>query len=139
MKGHHKIGPEFVLPEAPLRAISGPDCGAVCTFVGQVREETRGRGVVALEYEAFDAMVLKVFEQIETEAQARFPGCRLAIHHRTGRLLPGEISVAIAAAAPHREDAFAACRLAIEALKKDAPIWKREFFRDGSEWVGLGS
>jgi molybdopterin synthase catalytic subunit len=136
---HHQIGPESILAEAPLRAISGPGCGAVCTFVGQVREQTQGRAVVALEYEAFEAMALKMFARIELDAQARWPGCRVAIHHRVGRLVPGEISVAIAAAAPHRDDAFAACRLAIEALKKDAPIWKRELFEDGSEWVGLGS
>jgi molybdopterin synthase catalytic subunit len=125
---HHQIGPDPIVAEAPLRAISGPDCGAVCTFVGQVREQTKGRAVVALEYEAFEAMALKMFARIELDAQARWPGCRVAIHHRIGRLVPGDISVAIAA-----------CRLAIEALKKDAPIWKRELFEDGSEWVGLGS
>ena len=139
MPGHHRIGAELIAPEAPLRAIVGPDCGAVATFVGTVRDSTRGRAVIALEYEAYESMALKQFALIEQEAQDRWPGCRVAIHHRTGRLLPGEISVAIAAAAPHRDDAFAACRHAIEALKADAPIWKRELYRDGASWVGMGS
>jgi len=136
---NHRIGPELLAPDSPLRAVEGTDCGAVCSFVGTVRAETRGRAVIALEYEAYESMALKRFAQIEAEAQARWPGCRVAIHHRTGRLLPGEISVAIAAAARHRDDAFAACRLAIESLKRDAPIWKRELYSDGAVWVGLGS
>ncbi len=135
----HLIGPEPLEPSAAVREVAGPDCGAVATFLGAVREATRGRKVIALEYEAFAEMAAKQFEAIDREAQARYPGCRVAIHHRVGRLVPGELSVSIAAASPHRDEAFAACRLAIEALKKDAAIWKRELFEDGSEWVGLGS
>ena len=139
MSAPHRIGPEAISPDAAVRAVSGTDCGAVATFLGAVRAQSRGREVVALDYEAFESMALKQFVHITSQAQQRWPGCRLAIHPRTGRLLPGELSVAIAAAAPHRDDAFAACRHAIEALKADAPIWKREEYRDGSEWVGLGS
>ena len=135
----HRIGPEFVSPDAVVREVSGTDCGAISTFIGTVRNTTHGRTVTALEYEAFEAMALKLFARMEREAEARWPGCRLSIHHRTGRLLPGEVSVAIAAASPHRDDAFSACRYAIEALKADAPIWKREHYRDGSSWIGLGS
>ncbi len=135
----HQIGAGILSPDDTRRAVSGDDCGAVATFVGVVRSSNRGRAVVALDYEAFEPMALKQFARIASEAAARWPGSRVAIHHRVGRLLPGEISVSIAAAAPHRDDAFAACREAIESLKRDAPIWKREEYLDGSEWIGLGS
>ena len=139
MNALHLIGPDILSPDGTRLAVSGNDCGAVATFVGVVRAKSRGRDVVALDYEAFDSMALKQFARIASEAAARWPGCRVAIHHRVGRLLPGEISVSIAAAAPHRDDAFAACRAAIESLKRDVPIWKREEYLDGSEWIGLGS
>jgi MoaE-MoaD fusion protein len=137
-------GPHRVL-ETPLdvgRAVaevSGTDVGAVVTFVGTVRDHSRGQRVVRLDYEAYAEMALKVFARIAEEAAGRWPGSRLCIHHRVGKLDPGALSVVIAAAAPHRADAFEACRHAIEELKKDAPIWKREHHPDGSVWVGLGS
>lgn len=136
--GAHRIGPEPISAEAPLREVTGSDCGAVVGFTGTVRSTNHGKMVVRLEYEAYPAMALRVFERIAAEARERW-GARLAIHHRTGALQPGELSVVIAAAAPHRADAFEACRHAIESLKKDAPIWKREIYPDGSSWVGLGS
>lgn len=136
--GVHRIGPEPIAPEAPLHAVEGTDCGAVVSFTGTVRSSNHGQAVVRLEYEAYPEMALRVFGQIAGVAQERW-GARLAIHHRTGALQPGEVSVVIAAAAPHRADAFEACRHAIEVLKKDAPIWKREFYPDGSSWIGLGS
>jgi molybdopterin synthase catalytic subunit len=139
MSERHRIGAEPLSLDAALEAVSGPDCGAVVHFVGTVRNQTRGKPVVALEYEAYPEMALSVFAQIEAAAAAQWPQARLAIHHRVGRLAPGEASVVIAAASPHRADAFAACRHAIEALKTDAPIWKRELYPDGSSWVGLGS
>lgn len=135
----HRLSAAPLSPDAPVREVEGPDCGAVVTFVGTVRGTNHGKPVVALEYEAYDGMALKVFARIAQEAQAKWPGCRLAIHHRTGSLAPGELSVVIAAATPHRAHAFEACRYAIEALKADAPIWKRERYPDGSAWVGLGS
>ena len=135
----HRIGPEPLSVAAAEREVSGTGMGALVHFVGTVRDNTRGKAVVALEYEAYAEMALSVFAKIEAEALAQWPGCRLAIHHRTGRLEPGEASVVIAAASPHRVDAFSACRHAIEALKKDAPIWKRELYPDGSSWVGMGS
>ena len=136
--GGHRIGPEPLVAEAPLREVSGTDCGAVVSFTGTVRASTHGKVVVRLEYEAYPEMALRVFAQIAREAQERW-SARVVIHHRIGALEPGELSVVIAAAAPHRADAFEACRHAIEALKKDAPIWKRELYPDGSSWVGLGS
>src|ERR1043166_9223917 len=123
---------------APLHAVEGTDCGAVVSFTGTVRSTNHGQTVVRLEYEAYPEMALRVFDHIASTAQERW-GARVCIHHRTGALNPGELSVVIAAAAPHRADAFEACRHAIEALKKDAPIWKREIYPDGSSWVGLGS
>ena len=133
------IGPEPLLLETAQREVAGPDCGAEVHFVGIVRNATRGKPVVALEYEAYSQMALSIFDKIAKEAALHWPGARLAIHHRVGRLEPGVASVIIAAASPHRDDAFAACRHAIEALKKDAPIWKKELYADGSSWVGLGS
>jgi molybdopterin synthase catalytic subunit len=134
----HRIGPEAIDPDAPLRQVEGTDCGAVVTFTGTVRSSNHGKAVVRLEYEAYPDMALRIFGHIAAQARERW-GARVVIHHRTGTLQPGEISVVIAAAAPHRADAFDACRHAIEFLKKDAPIWKREIYPDGSSWVGLGS
>jgi molybdopterin synthase catalytic subunit len=136
--GPHRVSPETIDAEAPLRAVEGTDCGAVVSFVGTVRSSNHGKMVLRLEYEAYGPMALRVFDHIAAEAKERW-GARLAIHHRVGTLEPGAVSVVIAAAAPHRADAFEACRQAIESLKKDAPIWKREFYPDGSSWVGLGS
>jgi molybdopterin synthase catalytic subunit len=134
----HRIGPDPIDAEAPLRSVTGTDCGAVVSFTGTVRSTNHGKSVVRLEYEAYPEMALRVFERIAAESRERW-GARVAIHHRVGVLSPGELSVVIAAAAPHRADAFEACRHAIEALKKDAPIWKKEIYPDGTSWVGLGS
>jgi molybdopterin converting factor subunit 1 len=136
--GAHRIGPEPLDVGLPVRLVSGTDCGAVVSFVGTVRSSNAGKAVVRLEYEAYPDMALRVFDRIAEEARERW-GCRVVIHHRTGSLDPGVLSVVIAAAAPHRADAFEACRHAIEALKKDAPIWKKEIYPDGTSWVGLGS
>ncbi len=119
-------------------AVGGPDHGGVVTFSGSVRNATRGRAVKKLEYEAYGAMAEKLFRRIGDEARQRWPGVRLAIVHRVGTLEPGALAVVLAASAPHRQDAFAACQFAIERLKQDAPIWKKEFFDDGEVWVGLG-
>ena len=136
--GPHRISDGPLSVDAPVQAVTGTDCGAVVTFVGTVRSSNHGKAVVRLEYEAYPEMALRVFDHICAEARERW-GARLVIHHRTGSLDPGTLSVVIAAAAAHRADAFEACRHAIELLKKDAPIWKREIYPDGSSWVGLGS
>jgi molybdopterin synthase catalytic subunit len=109
--------------------------GAVVSFVGLVRNHHVGRRVRYLEYEAYEPLALKAFERISNEVEGRWPGVRLAVHHRTGRLEIAEASVAIAAASPHRADAYAACRYAIERIKQIAPIWKHEFFEGGDVWV----
>lgn len=121
-----------------VEAVSADGMGGVVTFTGSVRDLTRGRKVERLEYEAYAPMAEQTFERIAAEAQQQWPGSQLAIVHRVGTLLPGELAVVIAAAAPHRDAAFAACRHAIERLKQDAPIWKKERYEDGEVWVGLG-
>jgi molybdopterin synthase catalytic subunit len=109
--------------------------GAIATFIGTVRSENLGRRVVALDYDAYEPLALKVLARITAEAAREWPSAHLAIHHRIGRLRPGEASVVIAAASPHRGDAFAACRYAIERVKQIAPIWKREIFDSGQAWI----
>jgi molybdopterin synthase catalytic subunit len=109
--------------------------GAVVTFLGLVRNHNVGRRVHYLEYEAFELLAVNAFGRIADEVRERWPGAALALHHRIGRLEVGEASVAIAAASPHRRDAYAACRYAIERVKQIAPIWKREFFEGGDVWI----
>ena len=113
---------------------SGSD-GAVVTFLGLVRNHNLGRSVRYLEYEAYEPLALKSFERIGAEIGERWPSARLALHHRIGRLEIGEASVAIATRSPHRGDAYAACRYAIERIKQIAPIWKHEFFDGGEVWI----
>jgi len=122
-------------PAAVAAAVARSGDGAITTFVGLVRDHNAGRRVLWLDYEAFAPLAVKAFEQVASEAAARWPGARMAIHHRTGRVAIGEASVAIAAASPHRADAFAACRYAIERVKQIAPIWKHEHFEGGDVWI----
>jgi molybdopterin synthase catalytic subunit len=122
-------------PAAVVKEVTRSSDGAVATFVGLVRDHNAGRKVLWLDYEAFAPLAVKTFEQIAVEAAETWPGARIAIHHRTGRVAIGEASVAIAAASPHRADAFAACRYAIERVKQIAPIWKHEHFEGGEVWI----
>jgi len=115
--------------------VESPACGAVTTFVGLVRDHNAGRRVEWLDYEAYPALAVKTFERIGSEAAARWPAVALAIHHRSGRIAIGEASVVIAAASPHRADAFAAFRYAIERVKQIAPVWKHEHFEGGDVWI----
>lgn len=112
--------------------------GGLVTFSGIVRDNTRGHAVVRLEYEAYAPMAERVLARIGGEVESRWPGCRAAIVHRIGVLTPGELAVVIAVAAPHRKEAFLGCEHAIERLKEDVPIWKKEVRADGEVWVGLG-
>jgi molybdopterin synthase catalytic subunit len=133
----------FRVVDRPLRldevveAVSATGLGGIVTFTGTVRDASRGRRVLRLEYEAYAAMAERVLAAIGAEV-GREHGAAVAIVHRVGVLAPGEAAVVIACAAPHRSPAFRACEACIERLKQDAPIWKREVFDDGSEWVGLG-
>jgi molybdopterin synthase catalytic subunit len=133
--------PRFRLTADPLDAnavvavVSSADCGAVTTFVGLVRDDNAGRRVLWLDYEAYEPLALKAFARIDEEAGERWPSIGLAIHHRLGRVEIGEPSIVIAAASPHRPEAFAACRYAIERIKQIAPIWKHEHFDGGAVWI----
>jgi molybdopterin synthase catalytic subunit len=113
--------------------------GAIATFLGTVRVHSRGRDVIALEYEAYEEMAEDVMAAIADELEERYELCKVAITHRLGRVEVGETSVAIAVSAPHRQDALAACAAAIQALKARVPLWKKELYADGEEWIGRGS
>ena len=140
----HADDDRFALGTAPLShdrvvaAVSRRQAGGVVTFIGQIRDHSRGHAIDHLEYEAYAPMALKVMQQIAATIEAEVAGASVAIHHRLGRLEIGEAAVIIAAAAPHRAEAFAACRAAIEQLKQDVPIWKREVAVDGTTWVVQG-
>jgi molybdopterin converting factor subunit 1 len=115
--------------------VVGPEAGGIVTFVGTVRDASRGRAIRHLEYEAYPGMAEREMEKIADAAAAQWPGARVAMAHRTGHLAIGEIAVVIVASAPHRAEAFAACRYAIDTLKQQVPIWKKEVTVDGEYWV----
>jgi molybdopterin synthase catalytic subunit len=120
---------------AVVARVVGPDAGGIVTFVGTVRDASRGHAIRHLEYEAYPGMAEREMEKIADAAAAQWPGVRVAMAHRTGHLAIGEIAVVIAASAPHRAEAFAACRYAIDTLKQHVPIWKKEVAEDGEYWV----
>ncbi|HEY9614119.1 molybdenum cofactor biosynthesis protein MoaE [Allocoleopsis sp.] len=128
------LGEIYALAEEPAN-------GAVVVMSGTVRNQTDGKSVVALEYQAYEPMAVRVFEAIAGDIRNRWPEVnRVVIHHRTGRLQIGEISVVVAVGCPHRSEAFAACKYAIDTLKHNAPIWKKEHWADGSSsWVSIGA
>jgi molybdopterin synthase catalytic subunit len=115
--------------------------GAIIVMSGMVRDNTEGRAVSCLEYQAYEPMALEVFKQIAVQIRQQWSDVtRVVIHHRTGKLTIGEISVLVAVGCPHRSEAFAACRYAIDTLKHNAPIWKKEHWQDGfSTWVSIGA
>jgi molybdopterin synthase catalytic subunit len=120
------------------------DCssnGAVVVMSGTVRDRTEGRSVAFLEYQAYEPMAIKIFEQIAQDIQQQWSSVNtIVIHHRTGKLTIGEISVLVAIGCPHRSEAFEACQYAIDTLKHQAPIWKKEHWKDGaSTWVSIGA
>jgi MoaE-MoaD fusion protein len=138
-------GGAFRLGDAPLSLdavvdeVRSDEAGAIATFVGTTRVHSRGRTVTHLEYEAYQGMAEQVMAQIADELRGRYDLCDVAIHHRVGRVGIGEPSVVIAVSAPHRQDALAACKDAIDALKETVPLWKKEVYEGGEEWVGRGS
>ena len=117
-----------------LQAVT-PEDGALCLFVGVVRNANAGRAVRFLEYEAYEEMARREMERLEAEARSRWPVTEVRIAHRLGRLEIGEASVAVAVGSPHRAEAFAACRFVIDTLKARVPIWKKEHFEGGAVWV----
>jgi molybdopterin synthase catalytic subunit len=131
-----RVQEEEIDPRAVEATVADPAAGAIVTFLGTVRDHARGRQVDALEYEAYAPAAEKMLGRIVEEITERWGIERVAIVHRTGRLLPGDTSVAIAVASAHRDAAFAACRHAIERIKEIVPIWKKEWYSDGVVWVG---
>ena len=127
---------ELPLDEAEVAArVEGPDAGGVVSFIGRVRNHARGQTIEHLEYEAYPAMAEKEMEKIVDEAVEKWPGPRVAIAHRIGRLEIGDAAVIVIAASAHRGEAFDACEFAIDTLKVTVPIWKREVATDGAYWV----
>ena len=130
------VGPEPIDPAAVLAAVSDHRCGAIVLFLGTVRDHSEGiEGVTHLEYEAYGEVVEDKIAEVVAEARARWPVERIAAIHRVGELRLGEISVAVAVSAPHRGEAFEAGRYLIDELKARAPIWKKEHWPGGAEWV----
>ena len=138
-------GGAFVVTEEPLSLdaavaeVADERAGAVATFTGTVRRQSRGREVTRLEYEAYAEMAEEVMTRLAADLRDRYELCGVAIHHRVGTLAIGEASVVIAVSAPHRQDALAACKDAIDRLKETVPLWKKEVYEGGEEWIGRGS
>lgn len=130
----HAVGPDPIDLMDLCARVAGPGYGAVATFSGTVRDTFEGRPVRHLEYEAFEPMCLEILRSMTARLRARFDVGRVAIVHRTGRLEVGETSVAIAVSAPHRRAALEACSEAIEGVKRDLPVWKKEVFESGEVW-----
>lgn len=135
-------GGRFLVTGAPLstdvaaQLVGHNLAGAICVFAGAVREITGDHRTLHLEYDAYAEMAVSEMARIADTIQRRWPNTRVAMHHRIGHLDPGEVSVVVAVAAPHRPAAFEACRFGIDELKRQVPIWKKEVYADGSHWVG---
>jgi molybdopterin synthase catalytic subunit len=124
---------------APVHEVQVDEAGAIATFVGTVRATSRGRTVLHLDYEAFEEMAEQMLTELAETLRRQHSLTAVAIHHRIGRVGIGEPSVAIAVSAPHRHDALTACREAIDTLKETIPLWKKEVYEGGEEWIGRGS
>lgn len=133
---------QIQLLDEPLNAqecinwVMSPTCGGIDVFIGTVRNQTKGKAVLKLEFEAYKPMAISEMNKITEQAFKQWPVEKVLIHHRTGTLKVGEIPVIIAVSATHRDAAFEACRYVIDILKQTVPIWKKEFFEDGEVWVG---
>ena len=137
--GDFRLSAEPLSLDAAVREVARDGAGAIATFTGTVRDRSRDRDVIRLEYEAYEGMAEQVMADLAAELKARFDLCEIAIHHRTGPVEIGEPSVVIAVSAPHRADALAACKQAIDTLKQTVPLWKKELYEGGEEWIGQGS
>jgi molybdopterin synthase catalytic subunit len=138
-------GGAFLLSDGPLSLervvdeVRSDEAGAIATFTGTTRVHSRGRTVTHLDYEAYEGMAEQVMEAIAAALRRRYDLTGIAIHHRIGRVSIGDTSVVIAVSAPHRQDALAACKDAIDELKERVPLWKKEVYEGGEEWIGRGS
>lgn len=122
-------------PQACIDFVSTPAAGGIDVFIGTVRNQTQGKAVIRLEFEAYAPMAISEMRKIAERAIAQWPVAKVAFHHRIGELVPGEIAVIIAVSTPHRQASFEACQYAIDTLKQTVPIWKKEIFEDGEVWV----
>jgi molybdopterin synthase catalytic subunit/molybdopterin converting factor small subunit len=137
--GSFRLSAEPLSLDAVVDEVRDDRAGAIATFVGTTRVESRGRTVQHLDYEAYEGMAENVMAEIAASVMDRYDLCEVAIHHRTGRVEIGDASVMIAVSAPHRQDALAACKEAIDTLKEQVPLWKKEVYESGEEWIGRGS
>jgi len=137
--GSFRLSDETLSLDAAAAEVADDRAGAIATFVGTTRIDSRGRTVRYLEYEAYPGMAEEVMERIAQDLRSKYELCDVAIHHRVGRVGIGETSVVIAVSAPHRQDALAACKEAIDTLKDTVPLWKKEVYEGGEEWIGRGS
>ncbi len=139
---HSPVNERVALREAPLSLdevvahVQRPGAGGIATFIGVVRDHSDGRAVTRLDYSAYDGMARREMAAIAAEIEAEMAGVTVAVAHRTGSLGVGDAAVICAASAPHRGEAFAACRALIDRIKSRVPIWKREYGPDGAAWVG---
>jgi molybdopterin synthase catalytic subunit len=137
--GAFRLSAEPLSLDAVVDEVRSDQAGAIATFTGTTRVQSRGRTVLHLDYEAYEEMAEQVMAQIAEDLKSRYDLCEIAIRHRTGRVEIGEASVVIAVSAPHRQDALAACQDTIDTLKERVPLWKKEFYEGGEEWIGRGS
>jgi MoaE-MoaD fusion protein len=137
--GAFLLSDERLSVDEVVREVARDEAGAIATFVGTTRARSRGRDVVRLEYEAYEGMAEQTMERIAGELKQRYDLLEVAIHHRVGMVEIGDMSVVIAVSAPHRAEALSACRDAIDTLKVEVPLWKKEVYEGGEEWIGQGS
>ena len=137
--GAFRVTEEPLSLDAAVAEVADERAGGIATFTGTVRQQSRGREVLYLEYEAYAEMAEDVIAQLAAELDETHDLCGISIQHRVGRVEIGEPSVVIAVSAPHRQDALAACREAIDWLKETVPLWKKEVYEGGEEWLGRGS
>jgi molybdopterin synthase catalytic subunit len=137
--GDFRLSPDSLSVEQVVGEVRDDEAGAIATFVGTTRAHSRGRDVLHLEYEAYEGMAEQVMANLATELTQRHDLCKVAIHHRVGRVDIGGTSVVIAVSAPHRAAALEACADAIAELKVSVPLWKKETYVGGEEWIGQGS
>jgi molybdopterin synthase catalytic subunit/molybdopterin converting factor small subunit len=137
--GDYRLSEEPISLDDAVREVADERAGAIATFTGTTRVHSRGRTVQHLDYEAYPGMAEKTMRELAEALLAKYDLCAVAIHHRVGRVEIGEPSVVIAVSAPHRADALEACREAIDTLKGTVPLWKKEVYDGGEEWIGRGS
>jgi molybdopterin converting factor subunit 1 len=137
--GDFRLSADPLSLDAVVREVASDEAGAIATFTGTTRLHSRGRTVTRLEYEAYEGMAEQTMAELAEELRGRYDVLDIAIHHRVGTVGIGEPSVVIAVSAPHRQDALAACKDAIDTLKRTVPLWKKELYEGGGEWIGQGS